>query len=360
MKFLCKDIIKDGSIVNKNKNVMAQNTPQQFYSIPLKDLFIGAYAAYYVGLAEEKGQARCDFNFRAINHNDMIDALKEAFTQENAPWVLIDHRYKKDSNGAPQHLHGAHFITLYHKTSQQIVIAMPGFEPHSPPAEILRDLNQVLIRGVQDQSKELFDYAHLIQDHIKHGQITCPNGDIYTVKNKKPLICAHSMGTIAGQMMALLGYKTILFEPRPVHDTLLKKLNKNMAAACGVSLPKTDMLARLNANCINIRARHANTWNSLIAPWKTAYPAGITYSYCNNQSPRLIDRFITTLHRLECVVPSLLDTPTSRLAKLYNGKMSLRQHTPAHYTLLDDIIENSPENSSLRRIKQRVSVRKPL
>ena len=339
---------------------MTKNEPLLFYNIPANDFMIGAYAAYYIGLDRDIEDAEnaaenvaYNFNFRATNPTSMLDIMKDAFVGENSPWVLIDHRSNQDKTHG--NLHGAHLITLYHKQSQQIVIAMPGFEPESSPLEMLQDLKQITFMGVCDQSRALHQYATDVETLMGGGTITDSKGHIHPVTNKKPLICAHSMGTIAGQMMALDGYQTLLIEPRPVHDNLLNQLQKNMLNVTGKSLNHDDMIARLTHFSITVRARHGNVWNSLIAPWKKAYKTGETYSYCNNDKPRIWDRFITTFHRLECVVPSLLDTPKSRLSKLYNGKMFLRPHPSPNIGLIDEIIENTPPGSQLRRLRRHLN-----
>lgn len=318
--------------------------------IPVADALMGIYAAYYVGShnRDAKDHLNAHFNLRALNRFNMADRLVAAFGQPDSPWIVLDHLSDSRRDGRPQAapmhgampmhsampMHGAHFLALYHRASQRVMVAMPGLESDDNPGDTLMDIREMAFGGMRGQSKALYHYVRGLENRT----FTDQDGQPLPVRGQ-PLIGAHSLGCTAAQMMALAGYETVLVEPRPLHQGLLRRIADNFARITGGAKPAAaEVLARLQDTTVNIRSAHANVWNSVILPWVRQHDAGLDLAYTHAEHRlRPADRGIGTFHRVEKAVPEI----SGYTEALGYEKPAQLSHAQGHKTLLADIIENN-------------------
>jgi len=308
------------------------------HGLPASDALIAIYAAYYIGSngREIKDNLNYNFNLRARNSFNMGQAMEHAFGRADSPWVVLDHLsdQRRDADNKNTPLHGAHFIALYHRESQRVMIAMPGLESDDNPGDTLMDLKEMALGGMRGQSKALYNYTHEIEAKIAEGAFKGADGAALPVAGNI-IIGAHSMGCTAAQMMALKGYETVLVEPRPLHHGLLRRLAQNFTQITGgEKLNDDQVLQKLDSTTVNIRSSYANVWNSIILPWVRKRDAGQNFAYAQaGHAPTLSDRGIGTFHRVEVSVPSLNGNAE---AKAYAAGVSLAP-AETHKRLLEDI-----------------------
>lgn len=313
--------------------------------IPAPDALIAIYAAYYMGSNDHavKDNMNAHFNLRAANAFNMTRAMEQAFGQQDSPWIVLDHLSdtRRDAQNAGDALRGAHFIALYHKESGRVMIAMPGLESDDNPGDTLMDLAEMTVGGMRGQSSALYKYTKEIEQKLAAGAFTGADGKPIQA-NGGIVIGAHSMGCTAAQMMALDGYKTVLIEPRPLHDGLLNRVASNYAHITGTAkLSKQDTLAKLDASAVNIRSRFSNVWNSIILPWVKQHENGVNYSYApDGHKANPADRGIGTFHRVEMSVPSINGIAEARG---YEAEVTLVPATGQHRNLLSDILKLKPK-----------------
>lgn len=309
--------------------------------IPAQDALIAVYASYYMGSKDNpvKDHLNAHFNLRAKNAFNMTAAMEHAFGKEDSPWVVLDHLSDKrrDAENTGMALHGAHFLALYHKASGRVMITMPGLESDDNPGDTLMDLKEMAVGGMRGQSAALYAYTKDVEKMLADRKFTGADGQ--PLANKGGIIIgAHSMGCTAAQMMALDGYKTVLVEPRPVHDGLMHRLAVNHAAITGGKrMDEGAVLEKLDASAVNIRSQHSNVWNSIILPWIRQREVGQNFSYTtDNHVVAPADRGIGTFHRVEMSVPSINDIGEARG---YEANVTLKQAGP-HNNLMTDILKN--------------------
>lgn len=323
--------------------------------IPLSDALIAIYASYYMG-AQRNGvadHANAHIDLRAKNTFNMTGAMEDAFTNAESPWVVLDHLSDKRRDGGvntTQPMHGAHFLTVYHRKTGQVMITMPGLETDdSPVGDALMDLQQMAFGGMRGQSLALYNYAEDIKRRMAAGEFIGPDGKPLPITNDKPVIGAHSLGCTAAQMMTLADYKTVLIEPRPVHAGLINRLVENFSLVTGEAKPERQtVLDSLNAGTVNIRSGVSNAWNSIMLPWVAQQDVGQNFVYGSaghKISP--LDRTIFTLHRVEHSVPSINGNTE---AKGYAGDVTVRAaEAGEHRPLIADIRRNIAEQGNNRR-----------
>ncbi|HYD17592.1 MAG TPA: hypothetical protein VEF76_03840 [Patescibacteria group bacterium] len=311
------------------------------HSLPLQDALIAVYAAYYIGAQGRPGKDHLNahFNLRAANVYNMTGAMEKAFGREDSPWVVLDHLSDKrrDPANKTQALHGAHFLALYHRASGQVMVTMPGLESDDNPGDTLMDLKEMTIGGMKGQSAALYGYVKEIEKKIAAGDFTDANSRPLPVSGSI-VIGAHSMGCTAAQMMALDGYKTVLVEPRPLHDGLINRIAGNYAKITGQKKTAAHaVIEQLGKSAVNIRSAHSNIWNSLILPWIRQQDHGENYAY-STKGHRVTpaDRGIGTFHRVEMSVPSLAGNSE---AKAYVSDAFIAPVT-THNNLATDILQN--------------------
>ncbi|MDF3023022.1 MAG: hypothetical protein K0R10_383 [Alphaproteobacteria bacterium] len=313
--------------------------------VPLRDALIGIYAAYYMGSQDNpvKDHLNAHFNLRAKNAFNMTAAMEHAFGKEDSPWIVLDHLSDKrrDAENKTEALHGAHFLTLYHRASGRVMIAMPGLESDDNPGDTLMDIKEMAIGGMRGQSTALYNYTMQVEKMIADGAFRGADGNPLPVTGGI-VIGAHSMGCTAAQMMAIGGYQTVLVEPRPVHDGLINRIADNYAKITGHDKPDAEtVVEKLDASAVNIRSRHSNVWNSIILPWIKQRETGQSFAYTtegHNVVPA--DRGIGTFHRVEMSVPSINGI---REARAYEEKAIVTQNTH-HNNLITDILQNAAKN----------------
>lgn len=311
--------------------------------VPLRDALIGIYAAYYMGSQDRpvKDHLNAHFNLRAKNSFNMQAAMEHAFGKPDSPWIVLDHLSDKrrDAENQEQALHGAHFLTIYHRETQRVMIVMPGLESDDNPGDTLMDLQQMTIGGMRGQSAALYEYVQAVEQKIMQGEFKDADGKALPVEGR-PVLGAHSMGCTAAQMMVLEGYKAVLVEPRPVHAGLIRRLSDNHAHITGMErMPSQDVLEKLDAGSVNIRSLHANVWNSIILPWVRQREAGQSFIYSTEgHEVKPADRGIGTFHRAEMSVPSINGI---KEAKGYEEAVFIKPATEPHRKLLSDIAHNN-------------------
>lgn len=311
--------------------------------IPLRDALIGIYAAYYMGSQDHpvKDHLNAHFNLRAKNTFNMTAAMEHAFGKEDSPWIVLDHLSDKrrDAENKTEALHGAHFLTLYHRASGRVMIAMPGLESDDNPGDTLMDIKEMAVGGMRGQSTALYNYTMQVEKMIADGAFKGADGHPLPVTGGI-VIGAHSMGCTAAQMMAIGGYQTVLVEPRPVHDGLINRIAGNYAKITGNEKPDADtVVEKLDASSVNIRSRHSNVWNSIILPWIKQRETGESFAYTTEgHEVKPADRGIGTFHRVEMSVPSLNGIPEARG---YEDKATITR-SPRHNNLITDILQNNP------------------
>ncbi len=314
--------------------------------VPLHDALIGIYAAYYMGSMDNpvKDHLNAHFNLRAKNAFNMTAAMEHAFGKEDSPWIVLDHLSDKrrDAGNKTEALHGAHFLTLYHRASGRVMIAMPGLESDDNPGDALMDLKEMAIGGMRGQSTALYNYTMQIEKMVADGAFKGADGTPLPVTGGI-VIGAHSMGCTAAQMMAIGGYQTVLVEPRPVHDGLIDRIAGNYAKITGHEKPDAEtVIEKLDASSVNIRSRHSNVWNSIILPWIKQRETGQSFAYTTEgHTVTPADRGIGTFHRVEMSVPSINGI---REARAYEDNVTV---TPAarHNNLITDILQNAQKKS---------------
>lgn len=310
--------------------------------IPLRDALIGIYAAYYMGSQDNpvKDHLNAHFNLRAKNAFNMTAAMEHAFGKEDSPWIVLDHLSDKrrDAENKTEALHGAHFLTLYHRASGRVMIAMPGLESDDNPGDTLMDLKEMAVGGMRGQSTALYNYTMQVEKMIAGGTFKGADGNTLPV-NGGIVIGAHSIGCTAAQMMAIGGYQTVLIEPRPVHDGLISRIAGNYATITGHEKPDAEtVIEKLDASSVNIRSRHANVWNSVILPWIKQRETGQSFAYTTEgHAVKPADRGIGTFHRVEMSVPSINGIAEAR------GYEDNAVVTPSnrHNNLITDILQNA-------------------
>lgn len=310
--------------------------------VPLGDALIGIYAAYYMGSQDNpvKDHLNAHFNLRAKNAFNMTAAMEHAFGREDSPWIVLDHLSDKrrDAQNTDTALHGAHFLTLYHRVSGRVMIAMPGLESDDNPGDTLMDLKEMSIGGMRGQSGALYHYTMQVEKMIADSAFRGADGNALPVTGGI-IIGAHSMGCTAAQMMAIGGYQTVLVEPRPVHDGLINRIAGNYAKITGHEKPDTEtVVEKLDASSVNIRSRHSNVWNSIILPWIKQRETGQSFAYTTDgHTITPADRGIGTFHRVEMSLPSINGI---REARGYEDNVTV---TPSarHNNLMTDILQNA-------------------
>lgn len=322
--------------------------------IPLNDALIAVYASYYMGSRRHAHASHLNahFNLRAKNTFNMDAAMEHAFGQPDSPWVVLDHRSDKRRDAGvntADAMHGAHFLTVYHRDSGRVMITMPGLESDDNVGDTLMDLQQMALGGMRGQSRALYNYAEEITKKIADGAFLDEQGSPLRITDDKPLIGAHSMACTAAQMMAMSDYQVVLVEPRPVHNGLLKRIADNHAAITGEDRPDIERVANILHNTsVSIRSMHSNVWNSVILPWIRQRELGENFVYSkegHNVVPA--DRGIGTFHRVEMSVPSLNGNEE---AKAYEASAFVRPaEAGEHRGLLADIARNNakgPKNGA--------------
>jgi|GEM_PF-6621636 len=311
--------------------------------IPLRDALIGIYAAYYMGSHDSpvKDHLNAHFNLRAKNTFNMQAAMAHAFGMPDSPWIVLDHLSDKrrDAGNKDRPLHGAHFLTIYHRETQRVMIVMPGLESDDNIGDTFMDLQQMTVGGMRGQSAALHRYVGEVEQKIAAGQFRGADGEPLPVKGK-PLLGAHSMGCTAVQMMTLQDYKAVLVEPRPVHRGLMRRLAGNLAHITGdKKMPPDEVLQKLDEGSVNIRSMHANVWNSIILPWVRQREVGENFGYSvEGHAVRPADRSIGTFHRVEMSVPSINGNTE---AKGYEAKAFVKKNAGHHRNLIADILRNN-------------------
>lgn len=318
----------------------------QEQGIPLNDALIAVYASYYTGSRRHPHASHLNahFNLRAKNTFNMDAAMEHAFGQADSPWVVLDHRSDKRRDAGvntTDPMHGAHFLTMYHRATGQVMITMPGLESDDNLGDTLMDLQQMALGGMRGQSRVLYNYAEEITKKMVAGVFVDAQGQPLPMAADKPVIGAHSMGCTAAQMMTLADYKAVLIEPRPAHNGLLNRIAGNFAAITGGERPDVDTVAeKLDGATVNIRSQHSNVWNSVILPWIRQRELGKNFVYgVEGHAVVPADRSIGTFHRVEMSVPSLNGNEE---AKAYEGSAFIRPaQAGEHKGLLADIAQNN-------------------
>lgn len=311
--------------------------------LPLRDVLIGIYAAYYMGSQDSpvKDHLNAHFNLRAKNSFNMQAAMEHAFGKPDSPWIVLDHLSDKrrDPQNKGQPLHGAHFLTIYHRDTQRVMVVMPGLESDDNLGDTMMDLQQMTIGGMRGQSAALYRYMQDVEQKIAREEFKDAAGQPLPVTGK-PMLGAHSMGCTAAQMMVLEGYKAVLVEPRPVHDGLIRRIVGNHAHITGKpDIPRQAALEQLDKGSVNIRSLHANVWNSVILPWVRQREVGQNFGYStvgHKVSPA--DRGITTFHRVEMSVPSINGIEE---AKGYEANSFVKPADGQRRNLISDILHNN-------------------
>lgn len=322
--------------------------------IPLNDALIAVYASYYMGSRRHAHASHLNahFNLRAKNAFNMDAAMDHAFGQPDSPWVVLDHKSDKRRDAGvntTDAMHGAHFLTVYHRASGRVMITMPGLESDDNLGDTLMDLQQMALGGMRGQSRALYAYAEDIRQKIADGAFVDATGKPLRITDDKPVIGAHSMACTAAQMMAMSDYQVVLVEPRPVHNGLLKRIADNHAAITGEDRPDIEKVANvLHNTSVSIRSMHANVWNSVILPWIRQREVGENFVY-SKEGHKVVpaDRGIGTFHRVEMSVPSLNGNTE---AKAYEAGAFVRPaEAGEHRGLLADIVRNNvnrPKNGA--------------
>lgn len=296
--------------------------PDTFYDIPATDIVIAVYASYFSGTNKH---GDFDLDSRAENTFGMNNALLESFTGENAPWIMLDSLSdgRNDSNvGA--NMHGAHFITMYHKDTQQVVITMPGMEYDYSLTDTLDDAQQ-LFSGSLEQTKALREYTELVTHKIQANEFFNKDGIPLDISSDRPIIASHSLGSKPTHIMSVAGYKTIMTEPRPLTGGYINDLNDLYKKVYGAAVSPADITDALDQNTISIRAGHANVWNSPLMPWENVHIVPNTYVYGTGEAPSLSDRHVAGDHAAEVFVPSIMRAlnPLSSADEAPKGKIHM-------------------------------------
>jgi hypothetical protein len=291
-------------------DVSQAQIPIDFHGIPAEDAMIGMYASYFSGI-DENGNFRLDS--RAPNTFGMNNALLENFTGLDSPWIMLD-SLSDGRNGSAINdtIAGGHFITMYHRKTQQIMIAMPGMEyDYNPNNETISpdtwdDLGE-LINGNQHQTIALREYIEAITDRMLNGEFTDTDGTQLILQNDRPVIIGHSMASRSIHVMAIAGYDTIIVEPRPLTNNYLEDITALYTDTIGTRLVQREILAGIAEHNITLRAANANIWNSPLMPWTSVHYIGDYYIY-GNGGTNFADRHVAGTHAAEVAVPSILRT----------------------------------------------------
>jgi hypothetical protein len=291
------------------KNDIAIDTTQEqqaidFHGIPAQDVMIAMYASYFSGVGQD---GRFDLDSRAINTFGMNDALTENFTGDNAPWVMLDSLSDgRNNSNTDNNMAGAHFVTMYHKDTQQVVITMPGMEYDYGPSDTLDDAKQ-LITGSNGQTQALQGYVEYTSDKIKNAAFKDADGKTIQLSSDKPIIASHSLGSKPTHVMSVAGYDTIMMEPRPLTGAYIDSLAELYQDTYGGDIKTAeDIIGSLDLNTVSVRAGHANIWNSPLMPWTSSHNVPNTYIYGTGEGATLSGRHVTDDHAAEVLVPSTM------------------------------------------------------
>jgi hypothetical protein len=295
-----------------------------FHGISAQDAMIAVYSSYFSGTDKDTGSFNLDS--RAGNTFGMNDALAENFTGNDAPWVMLDSLSDgRNNSNAGNDMQGAHFVAMYHKDSQQVVITMPGMEYDYAPSDTLDDAKK-LFQGNYAETQALKGYVDLITDKMQSGEFQNSDGGSLEILNDKPIIASHSLGSKATHVMSVAGYQTIMLEPRPITDGYVEKLRTLYDANFETPKSSQETIDALDANTISIRAGHANVWNSPLMPWTDVHNVPDTYIYGTGDGATLSDRHVAGDHGAEVAVPSIMramDSETSA-SQAPKGKAGMR------------------------------------
>jgi hypothetical protein len=267
---------------------------------------MGVYASYFSGV----NKTTREFNIasRAINTYGMGEALEHSFNTEDSPWIMIDSLSDGRNNSqAGADMHGSHFSALYHRSTQRIVIAMPGMEYDYSLQDTLDDVSQ-LITGSRAQTNALKAYAENIEQDMSKGKIRDKNGKALPLAHSKPIIASHSMGSVPIHVMTLAGYETFMLEPRPLTNGYLSHVAGLHAQLYKKDSPKTaeQALEALDQRSASLRAAHANIWNTPLNPFTLVHNIRNSYAYGTGNKATFSDYHLAGDHAAEVAVPSIV------------------------------------------------------
>lgn len=327
--------------------------PISFHNIPAPDALIGVYASYFAGAKKveenSKPSIKVDFGMRAKNVYDMDSAMEEGFGKPDSPWVMLDGLSDgRNQSVAGQDMSGGHFLTMYHKDTKQVMIALPGMEYDYEekkflgiiPADTIHD-GLELLSGTQKQTKALHNYAKDIERRIERAEFTDDKDEPLEIADAKPIIASHSMGCKPVHSMAAMGYKVIAIEPRPLTKGYIANIKRHCKKVLGHDTHAKDIYKNISDNCVTVRAEHCNVWNSTVLPWVKQHQTRETYTYGNGQKATVADRHLAGHHAAEVLTPSLIKAfnPASAATQAPKGQdgMTIERSRKQQRSLLQDM-----------------------
>jgi hypothetical protein len=189
------------------------------------------------------------------------------------------------------------------------------------PMDTLDDARQ-LLSGSAEQTLAMAAYVTEIETMMRNSEFTDSNGNPLQFLSEKPIIASHSLGGKPTHLMAMAGYQTIMMDARPMTNGYIDSLMDLHEITFGETIDKISTLETLDANSIDIRAAHANIWNSPLLPWTDVHVVPNSFVYGTGEVATLADRHVGGDHAAEVFVPSIMHAvdPLSSASQAPKGR----------------------------------------